>query len=280
MYSLRRISLSLSRSLKNRVKKYVTSESPIEITPENVTKEKSITISRIGQVMLIGINRPEKKNALDAVTAQLLCDALDEFEKDEQAVTGVLHGIGGNFCAGFDLHEIANCDEGKEEILPHFGALANRSELAKKPLIAALTGYAVGAGLELALMCDVRVIEENAVIGFFNRRFGIPLLCGGRPISGQLAFEMGLASKCTTCGTALGQAVNYAQSLVKFPQKALLADRASLHFATFTAKQMDEALQFEKDNASHLLLEEGIDGAKKFVEKGDYEISDVWLKEI
>lgn len=299
MYSLRRISSSLSRSLRNNVKRYLTSESKTEVIQENATNEKSIIITRSSQVMLIGINRPEKKNALDTATAQLLCDALDEFEKDETALVGVLHGIGGNFCSGFDLQEIANTGDGKEDSLPQFGALASRNELTSKPLVASLNGYAVGVGFELALMCDIRVIEENAVLGFLNRRFGIPILCGGtvrlpamigyakamdliltgKQINGQQAFNMGLASKCTEQGTALGQAVNYASRLTKFPQKTLLADRASVHFATFSSKQMDEALQFEKDNASHLLLEEGVEGAKKFIEKGNYEIGDTSLKE-
>lgn len=301
MYSLRGIPLSLNRSLKNYVKRFLTSESTTTVTPENATTEEPIVISRSRQVMLIGINRPEKKNALDAATAELLCNALDEFEKDETALVGVLHGLGGNFCAGFDLHELANCNEETEDKLPQFGPLTSRAELTSKPLVASLSGYVIGVGLELALMCDLRVTEDNAVLGFLNRRFGIPILSGGtvrlpamigyaramdmiltgRPISGEEAFNIGLATKCTQCGAGLGQALNYASSLLKFPQKTLLADRASVHFATFSAKQMDEALQFEKDNASHLVLEEGVQGAKKFVEKGigNDEVGDIWLKE-
>lgn len=146
----------------------------------------------------------------------------------------------------------------------------------------------MGAGLELALMCDLRVIEGNAVVGFLNRRFGIPILCGGtvrlpamigyaramdliltgKAITGQEAFNIGLATKCTTHGTGLGQAINYARSLTKFPQKALLADRASVNYAAFSSKQLDEALQFERDNALHLLTEEGVEGAKKFIKEG------------
>lgn len=276
----------LNKSVNN-VPKFLTSESSAKAVIENAENEKSIIVNKTGNITLIAINRPEKKNALDTATTKLLCDALDEFEKDDNAVVGVLYGIGGNFCAGFDLHEIAN-SEGNENKLPQFGALASRNELTSKPLVASLNGYAAGFGLELALMCDVRVIEETAVIGFLNRRFGIPILCGGtvrlpavigyaramdmiltgKSITGEEAFNIGLATKLTTCGTGLGQAVNYAKSLVKFPQQTLLADRTSMHYATFLAKQMEEALQFEKDNASHLLIEEGIEGAKKFVEKG------------
>ncbi|XP_014607150.1 PREDICTED: 2,3-dehydroadipyl-CoA hydratase-like isoform X2 [Polistes canadensis] len=259
--------LFLLNKFVNNVPKFLTSESSAKAFIENAENEKSIIVNKTGKITLIAINRPEKKNALDTATTKLLCDALDEFEKDDNAAVGVLYGIGGNFCAGFDLHEIAN-SEGNENKLPQFGALASRNELTSKPLVASLNGYAAGFGLELALMCDVRVIEETAVIGFLNRRFGIPILCGGKSITGEEAFNIGLATKLTTCGTGLGQAVNYAKSLVKFPQQTLLADRTSMHYATFLAKQMEEALQFEKDNASHLLIEEGIEGAKKFAEKG------------
>ncbi|KAI4492374.1 hypothetical protein M0804_002165 [Polistes exclamans] len=240
----------LNKSVNN-VPKFLTSESSAKAVIENAENEKSIIVNKTDNITLIAINRPEKKNALDTATTKLLCDALDEFEKDDNAV-------------------------------------ASRNELTSKPLVASLNGYAAGFGLELALMCDVRVIEETAVIGFLNRRFGIPILCGGtvrlpavigyaramdmiltgKSITGEEAFNIGLATKLTTCGTGLGQAVNYAKSLVKFPQQTLLADRTSMHYATFLAKQMEEALQFEKDNASHLLIEEGIEGAKKFVEKG------------
>ncbi|XP_035723668.1 short-chain-enoyl-CoA hydratase-like [Vespa mandarinia] len=288
MYSLRRLSFSLNKSIRNYVKRSLTSESMAEVAVENTEKEKSIIVNKSDKITLIAINRPEKKNALDSATAQLLCDALDEFDKDENAVVGVLHGIGGNFCSGFDLHEIANYNQEKEDNLPQYGTLANKSELTSKPLVACLNGYALGAGLELALMCDLRVIEENAIIGFLNRRFGIPILCGGtvrlpamigyaramdliltgKAINGEEAFNIGLATKCTAHGTGLGTAINYAKSLIKFPQKTLLADRTSMHFATFSSKQIDEALQFEKDNALHLVTEEGIQGAKKFVEEG------------
>ncbi|KAI4491277.1 hypothetical protein M0802_010210 [Mischocyttarus mexicanus] len=287
MSIIKRLSFLLNKSVKNNVPKFLTSESTAKVIIEKGENEKSIIVNKTGNITLIGINRPEKKNALNTETTQLLCDALDEFEKDDNATVGVLHGMGGNFCSGFDLYEIAN-SEGNENKLPQFGALAGRNELTSKPLVASLNGYTVGVGLELALMCDIRITEETAVIGFLNRRFGIPILCGGtvrlpaiigysramdmiltgKSITGEEAFNIGLSNKLTKCGTGLGQAVNYAKSLIKFSQQTLLADRTSMHYATFSAKQMEEALQFEKDNASHLLMEEGIEGAKKFVEKG------------
>lgn len=167
-------------------------------------------------------------------------------------------------------------------------------------------------------MCDLRVMEKGAVLGFANRRFGIPILCGGtvrlpaligyskaieliltgRYIDAKEAHSCGLINRLTDTGsgtvyfivtnemyryikkygeiifayfflfTVLGIAVNFANSLVKFPRKTLLADRASAHFATFSAKQLEEAIQFEKDNASHLVFEEGVAGAKRFVTEG------------
>ncbi|EFN86709.1 uncharacterized protein LOC105181211 [Harpegnathos saltator] len=287
MHVLRKLHRSFARTLRHHVRRTLTSRPNASTVAEKDT-EKTIVVSRIDRVTTIGINRPEKQNSLDITTARLLSEALDEFESNEEAAVAVLHGIGGNFCAGYDLHEIANYDGENEESLPHFGPLAYRNELSKKPLVASLSGYTIGAGFELALMCDLRVVEDTAMIGFLNRRFGIPILSGGtvrlpamigysrameliltgRLLSAEEMFNWGLANKITSYGTALGSAVNLAKSLVKFPPKTLLADRASTHFATFSAKQMDEALQFEKDNASHLVFEEGVSGAKTFVEDG------------
>ncbi|XP_078053391.1 putative enoyl-CoA hydratase isoform X2 [Augochlora pura] len=250
--------------------------------------ETNILTNHFEGVAIIGINRPDKKNCLDVATAQELVEELDRFENDEASVVGVLHGVGGNFCSGYDLKEIAQYNGKNEEILPQFGSLADKIELCKKPLVAAIDGYALGVGFELALMCDLRVVEESAAMGFLNRRFGIPILCGGtvrlpaligysrameiiltgRLISAKEAFNWGLANRCTAPGTVIGDAVNFARSLVKFPQSALLADRASAHYATFSAKQLEEALQFEKDNGSHLVFEDGVKGAKRFVMEG------------
>ncbi|KAL0124418.1 hypothetical protein PUN28_006332 [Cardiocondyla obscurior] len=285
MHSLRKLPASFNRVLKN-VRRTLTSQPAADAIVDKV-KEKTILVKQISEVTTIGINRPEKRNCLDVATTHLLSEALEEFENNEQSLVGVLYGVGGNFCAGYDLSEIANYNGDNEESVPHFGSLANRTELSKKPLIAALNGSTVGIGFELALMCDLRVIEDTAIIGFLNRRFGIPILCGGtvrlpamigysramdliltgRALNAQDAFNWGIANRYTCCGSALGTAINLAKSLVKFPQKSLLADRTSAYFATFSPKHIEESLQFEKDNASHLILEEGVNGAKKFVEE-------------
>ncbi|XP_054002720.1 short-chain-enoyl-CoA hydratase-like [Hylaeus anthracinus] len=284
MHSLKRLSGTINQYYKCYLKRCLTSKSAQNREVE-VEKEKNIVVDYFESVTTIGINCPQKKNCLDLTTVQELTDELEKFENDEKSVVGVLHGIGGNFCSGYDLKEIARYNGKNEEILPQFGPLADRIELIKKPLIAAISGYALGVGFELALMCDIRIMEESAICGFLNRRFGIPILCGGtvrlpaligygrameliltgRLIYAKEALQWGLINHCSDIGTALGNAVNFARSITKFPQSALLADRTSAHFATFSAKQLEEALQFEKVNASHLVFEEGVKGANRFV---------------
>lgn len=286
MFSLRRWPLSITREVRNQVKRTLTSKPAEAIEQSEPIKERDILVERLGEITKIGINCPEKKNCLNLTTAQNLSDAIEEFEHDDKSLVAVLHGIGGNFCSGYDLKEIAEYDGESEDAMPQFGPLANRTSLPKKPMIAALSGYTVGAGLELALMCDLRVVEESAVIGMLNRRFGVPTLSGGtvrlpaligysramdlvltgRGITAEEAFAWGLANRLVACGTALGQAINLAQCLLKFPQRSMLADRASAHNAAFSARSFEEALQFEKDQSSHLLLEEGATGAKRFCE--------------
>ncbi|XP_031834506.1 putative enoyl-CoA hydratase [Nomia melanderi] len=287
MYVLKRLSGTVNRSCKDYLRRTLTSTST-ESKEVEEQKEKNILVEFIEGVTTIGINRPDKKNSLDLATTQELVQELEKFENDENSFVGVLHGFGGNFCSGYDLKEISQYDGKNEEILPQFGPLADRIELSKKPLVAAIDGYAVGVGFELALMCDMRVVDRTAIMGFLNRRFGIPILCGGtvrlpamigysrameviltgRAISAEEAINWGLATKCVSPGTALGNAATLARSLVKFPQKTLLADRGSTHYATFCAKQLEEALQFEKDNSSHLVFEDGVEGAKRFVTEG------------
>ncbi|XP_076765726.1 short-chain-enoyl-CoA hydratase [Xylocopa sonorina] len=289
MYFLKRLSGIINPHYRNYLKRYLTSKSSENVELKGEQPEKNIVVeSCYESVLTIGINRPERKNALNAATAQELSDELDKFENDDNYTVCVLHGMGGNFCSGYDLVEIAQYNGENEEVLPHFGPLANKIELSKKPLIAALNGFAVGVGFELALMCDLRVMEESAVLGFTNRRFGIPILCGGtvrlpaligysramdliltgRHIDAKEALSWGLINRYTSTGSAVGDAISLAKSLIKFPQRSLLADRTSAHYATFIAKQFAEAAQFEKDNGSHLLFEEGVKGAKRFVTEG------------
>lgn len=156
----------------------------------------------------------------------------------------------------------------------------------KKPLVAALNGYCVGGGLELALMCDLRIVEEDAVLGFFNRRFGVPLVDGGcarlahliglsraldlvltgRHISAKEAFDIGLANRIVAIGSSLGQALNLANSIAKFPPICLKHDRDALFYAKFEAKSMQDAMQYEIMTCSKELFDEATFGATRFTE--------------
>ncbi|XP_045468448.1 2,3-dehydroadipyl-CoA hydratase-like [Harmonia axyridis] len=246
--------------------------------------EENVIIEKLGEITIIGLNRPSKRNCLNYATAKSLTDALQRFEEDNSSRTAVIHGNGGNFCAGMDLTEITSLDTKKlneNKIKP----LELPHRLIKKPLVAALSGYAVAEGFELALMCDLRVMEENAVMGMYNRRFGISSANGGivrlsailglsraldvvltgRTVTAQEAFNWGLVNRIVACGTALGQAIQVAGSLVKFPQKCLLQDRKTLYESAFR-QSFQELLDYERNNS--IFDEESIEGAKKFVESG------------
>ena len=156
--------------------------------------------------------------------------------------------------------------------------------LTSKPVVGAINGYAVAGGFELALWCDLRVIEETAVMGVFCRRFGVPLIDGGtvrltkliglarameliltgRPIQGKEALTWGLATRCVAVGTALGQAIDLASSLTKFPQECLKADRRSAYYSTFDAQSIEDALKFEYENGKGIIEKEAIHGNQLF----------------
>lgn len=244
----------------------------------------TVKVEQLEGVTLIGINRPEKRNCVNTPTAEALLKAFQEFDADESSKVAVLYGVGGNFCAGYDLKEVA-------EDVPVSLASYSRGPMGpsryetRKPVIAAVEGFAVAGGLELALWCDLRVVEETAVMGVYCRRFGVPLIDGGtvrlpaivgvgraldliltgRPIKAKEAFEWGIANRLVACGTAIGQAVKLAQELLKFPQECMLADRASMYNAAFNAKSLQEALQFEHDNGCPVIIKESVPGAKSFV---------------
>jgi len=184
-------------------------------------RKSTITIEKMGPITLIGINRPEKRNCIDRSTSKQLDEAFSEFESDRTSLASVLHGIGGNFCSGHDLEEISRFDEAEIEEFRNdlresgSGSMGPTRRVIAKPVIAALEGYVVGGGMELALMCDLRVADDTVVMGLFNRRFGFPLLDGGtvrlpkivglsraldlvltgRRLDAKEAFEWGLVNK-------------------------------------------------------------------------------------
>jgi len=210
----------------------------------------SVIIENNGPVTTLIIDRAALRNAVDRPTAEALAAALRAFEADPQARVAVLSGAGGTFCAGADLGAVA---EG--------GARANRLEAEGdgpmgpsrmqlgKPLIAAIEGHAVAGGLELALLADLRVMAADAVLGVFCRRFGVPLIDGGtvrlpriigqgraldlilsgRPVLAEEALAIGLVNRVVSAGTALAAAQQLALEIAGFPQRCLLADRASVY---------------------------------------------------
>ncbi|XP_015903212.1 2,3-dehydroadipyl-CoA hydratase [Parasteatoda tepidariorum] len=249
------------------------------------SSEDVVVVTKLKKLHLIGINRPEKRNAINTETSKQLIKAFELFEEDNDAYAAVLYGKGGNFCSGYDLNEVA---EGKSlsELSAETGPMGPTRMLLKKPVVAAVNGYAVGGGFEMALWCDLRVIDETAVMGFFNRRFGVPLIDGGtvrlpqmiglpraldliltgRSINAKEAFELGLATKITACGTAIGNALNLANSLCKFPQECLRADRLSAYNSAYNSDSLKEALASEYQNSKHVLELESVKGAEKFVQ--------------
>src|SRR5262245_34192657 len=138
----------------------------------------TVRVEKAGPITTVTLNRPEVRNAVDRLTAQALVDAFREFEADDQALVGVLYGDNGTFCAGADLKAIAE-GRGNRVDPDGDGPMGPSRLLLTKPVIAAVSGYAVAGGLELALWCDLRVVEEDAVLGVFCRRWGVPLIDGG-----------------------------------------------------------------------------------------------------
>ncbi|XP_041980095.1 probable enoyl-CoA hydratase [Aricia agestis] len=204
--------------------------------------KKNILIEKYGAITTLNIDRQKTRNSLDEATLREMADAINSFDKDPEAKVLVFNGEGGSFCSGFDLDEVEA--KGYNTLLDAASRLLRRP-LCDKTTIAAVSGYAVGEGFELALACDLRVVEDTAVLGCLGRRFGAPqslyggrrltsliglsraldLLITGRPISGVEAHNMGLSLKVTATGTALGESIKLAKSLLKFPQNALIMDK-------------------------------------------------------
>ena len=207
----------------------------------------SVRVERQGPVTTVVLSRPERRNAVDGPTAALLADAFREFDADEGASVAVLYGEGGTFCAGADLHALGTADQNRVEPDGDGPMGPTRLRLGK-PVIAAVAGHAVAGGLELALWCDLRVLEETAVLGVFCRRWGVPLIDGGtvrlarligtsraldlvltgRAVDAQEARHIGLAHRVVASGTVRERAEALAAALAAFPQTTMRHDRLSL----------------------------------------------------
>ena len=207
-----------------------------------------IRTEKIDGITIITIDRSHRKNSIDRDTAFLLEQACLQFDTDTDSPVAILTGAGNTFCAGADLKEIAS---GNPNPLNSTGTapLGPSRMLLSKPIIAAISGYAVAGGLELALWCDLRIVEEDAILGVFCRRWGVPLIDGGtirlprliglsraldliltgREVSAQEALHIGLANRVVPKGTAKEEALTLAKQIASFPQIALVNDRRSAY---------------------------------------------------
>ncbi|MEW2622416.1 crotonase/enoyl-CoA hydratase family protein [Streptomyces sp. NPDC048106] len=206
-----------------------------------------VRVERKEYVTTVVLSRPEARNAVDGPTAARLAEAFREFEADENARVAVLWGEGGTFCAGADLKAIGT-ERGNRVAEDGDGPMGPTRLRLSKPVIAAVAGHAVAGGLELALWCDLRVAEEDAVFGVFCRRWGVPLIDGGtvrlprligagramdlimtgRPVPAPEAYAMGLANRVVPTGAARAEAEALAAEIARFPQACLRSDRASV----------------------------------------------------
>ncbi|XP_053681120.1 uncharacterized protein LOC128731985 [Anopheles nili] len=249
--------------------------------------ENTIVVEKENNITLIGINRSKVRNAIDSTTGTKLAAAIAEFEADPKADIGILHGIGGTFCSGYDLSELADSQQPEQiqRIVQNpDGVMGPTRRMIRKPMVCAISGYCVAGGLELGLMCDLRVMEENAVLGFYNRRFGVPLIDGGtvrlpaliglsraldlmltgRSVTSKEAFEIGLVNRVVAIGSGLGQALNLAMSIAKYPQLCIRHDRDSAYYGAFSAHTFEEAMARESSSVTVELLQEAKVGAEKF----------------
>ncbi len=256
-----------------------------------------VCTTKHGGVTLVTLSRPDVRNAVDFETALALYNAFLDFEHDADAQVAVFHGAHGHFCAGWDLQFGAamlaepNSDEqsslsnlnfsGNEPEPGPLGPMGPSRLMLSKPVIAAISGAAVAGGMELALWCDLRVMDDDAYFGVFCRRFGVPLIDGGtvrlprlvgmgramdliltgRKVEAAEALQMGLCNRVVSAGTACEAAIKLAQDLCRFPQKTMLADRQSAY--TQWDLPLPQALHQEWERGKHC-IGEGLQGATRF----------------
>jgi enoyl-CoA hydratase len=245
-----------------------------------VPTEVTVLTSREGPVTTVTIDRPAVRNAVDRPTAEALTEASLAFDTDGDADVAVLAGAGGTFCAGADLGAISS-GRGNRTEPDGQGPMGPTRLLLSKPVIAAVSGYAVAGGLELACWCDLRVVEEDAVFGVFCRRWGVPLIDGGtvrlprligrsraldliltgRPVRADEALAIGLANRVVPRGQALPAAQRLAADLARWPQGTMRADRRSVYAQEGLDLPEAMAREFAIGRAG---LEQAVSGAADF----------------
>ncbi len=238
----------------------------------------AVRVVREGPVTTVLLSRPERRNAVDGPTALALADAFRAFQADPDAAVAVMHGEGGVFCAGADLKalgtEVGNRVQDRGD-----GPMGPTRMRLSKPVIAAIAGHAVAGGLELALWCDLRIAEEDAVLGVFCRRWGVPLIDGGtvrlprligasramdmiltgRPVGAAEAERMGLVNRVVPAGASLGAAQELAAELSRFPQTCLREDRLSLLAQEGLSEAEALAVELEHGRRSLREVEAGLE---------------------
>lgn len=240
-----------------------------------------VLVDRQAPVTTVRINRPERRNAVDRATAEALAAAFRDFDEDPGSSVAVLTGAGSSFCSGADLNAVS-AGHGNRTEPTGDGPMGPTRMRLSKPVIAAVSGYAVAGGLELALWVDLRVADETAVFGVFCRRWGVPLIDGrtvrlprligasramdliltGRPVAADEALQMGLVNRVVPAGQALDAARELAGQIAAFPQTCLRHDRASV----LEQQGLDEerALANEFGHGLHALASDTVAGSGRF----------------
>lgn len=234
----------------------------------------TVHYERIGEVAVVTIARPERRNAVDRATAVALREAWDRFDGDDDVAVGILTGAGGTFCSGADLvaFDLEETDR---------GWLGAPQEGVSKPTIAAVAGHCVAGGLELALWCDLRVAGEDAVFGCFERRYGVPLVDGGtqrlprivglgraldmiltgRPVAADEAARIGLVDRLVAPDTELDAAIDLARAIARHPQATVRTDRAAVYGGL--GLPLAEGLAIEAEQGRRV-LDVAAAGARRF----------------
>jgi enoyl-CoA hydratase len=240
-----------------------------------------VIVEKDGPVTTVILDRRDVRNAVDRETAESLAKAFREFDEDDEALVGVLCGEGGTFCAGADLKAIAagkqNRAEGEGD-----GPMGPSRMLLGKPVIAAISGYAVAGGMELALWCDIRVMEQSAYMGVYCRRWGVPLIDGGtvrlprivgrgraldiiltgRKVPAEECFRIGLCERLVGDGESRAAAEALAREIARFPQGCMRADRRSVWMQEGLSEM--EGLRAEWACSAAMVEQEGAAGAARF----------------
>ncbi len=246
----------------------------------------SVSCERAGEAFVVTIDRPAARNAVDGPTAARLAEAFREFTEDDALAVLVLTGAGGTFCAGADLKAVAGGRGNRLEATGD-GPMGPSRMALPKPAIAAVEGYAVAGGLELALLCDLRVAARDATFGVFCRRFGVPLIDGGtvrlprvvgmgraldliltgRAVGADEALAMGLVNRVTEPGGALAGALALARQIAALPRRCMLSDRRSAYEQADLP--FDEAMRREFALGMQVVASgETLEGAARFAAGG------------